>query len=288
MSMLASSLQRTLRLSPQSGASYLGFGVALTIGTILLALIGLVWTPYGPSAVDLLHRSTGPSIAHLLGTDEYGRDVLSRIMAGAWRSVTLGFAAMALAVSIGVPLALAGAFWRGWIDGVLMRLIDALLSIPSLIFALLIIVGLGTGHGQAIVALGIAAAPRFVRVVRGAAIDAASQDYVTAARARGEAALYIQYFEILPNVWPPIVVEASIFAGFALMGGAALSYLGLGTQPPSADWGVMVREAQRHLFQSWWPLIAPAATISLAIVGFNLLGEGMRDRLHLGEAHADE
>ena len=288
MSMLASSLQKNLRRSPQSGASYLGFGVALTIGTILLALIGLVWTPYGPSAVDLLHRSTGPSIGHLLGTDEYGRDVLSRIMAGAWRSVTLGFAAMALAVSIGVPLALAGAFWRGWIDGVLMRLIDALLSIPSLIFALLIIVGLGTGHGQAIVALGIAAAPRFVRVVRGAAIDAASQDYVTAARARGEAALYIQYFEILPNVWPPIVVEASIFAGFALMGGAALSYLGLGTQPPAADWGVMVREAQRHLFQSWWPLIAPAATISLAIVGFNLLGEGMRDRLHLGEAHADE
>ena len=288
MSMLASSLQKTLRRSPLSGASYLGFGVALTVGTILLALVGLVWTPYGPSAVDLLHRSTGPSIGHLLGTDEYGRDVLSRIMAGAWRSVTLGFAAMALAVSIGVPLALAGAFWRGWIDGVLMRLIDALLSIPSLIFALLIIVGLGTGHGQAIVALGIAAAPRFVRVVRGAAIDAASQDYVTAARARGEAALYIQYFEILPNVWPPIVVEASIFAGFALMGGAALSYLGLGTQPPAADWGVMVREAQRHLFQSWWPLIAPAATISSAIVGFNLLGEGMRDRLHLGEAHADE
>jgi peptide/nickel transport system permease protein len=288
MSELASPLQKSGGHSRPSGVSYLGFGAALTIGTILLALIGVVWTPYLPSAIDLLHRSTGPSIGHLLGTDEYGRDVLSRIMAGAWRSVTLGFAAMALAVSIGVPLALAGAFWRGWIDAVLMRLIDALLSIPSLIFALLIIVGLGTGPGQAIVALGIAAAPRFVRVVRGAAIDAASQDYVTAARARGEAALYIQYREILPNVWPPIVVEASIFAGFALMGGAALSYLGLGTQPPAADWGVMVRDAQRHLFQSWWPLVAPAATISMAIVGFNLLGEGLRDRLHLGETHADQ
>jgi peptide/nickel transport system permease protein len=169
-----------------------------------------------------------------------------------------------------------------------MRVIDALLSIPSLIFALLIIAGLGTGHAQAIAALGIAAAPRFTRVVRGAALDAAHQDYVTAARARGETALYIQYREILPNVWPPIVVETTIFAGFALMGGAALSFLGLGTQPPAADWGVMVRDAQRYLSQSWWPLLAPAATISLAIVGFNLLGEGLRDRLQLSERHAGE
>jgi len=270
------------------GNAYLVVGAVLTLGAVLLALLGAIWTPYAPSAVDLLHRSTGPGAGHLLGTDEYGRDVLSRIMSGAWRSISLGFAAMMLAVAIGVPLALAGAYWRGRLDSVLMRFIDALLSIPSLIFALLIITGLGTGHGQAIVALGIAAAPRFVRVVRGAALDAASQDYVTAARARGEAALYIQYREILPNVWPPIVVEASIFAGFALMGGAALSYLGLGTQPPAADWGVMVREAQRYIFQSWWPLIAPATTISLAIVGFNLLGEGLRDRLQLGERHAGE
>jgi peptide/nickel transport system permease protein len=231
-----------------------------------------------PSAVDLLHRSAGPSLGHLLGTDEYGRDVLSRIMAGAWRSVGLGFASMALAAMIGVPLALAGAYWRGWIDGVLMRLVDSLLSIPSLIFALLIIAGLGNGLGQAIVALGVAAAPRFVRVVRSAALDSASQDYVAAARARGEAGLYIQYREMLPNIWAPIVVEGSIFAGFALMGGAALSYLGLGTQPPAADWGVMVREAQRHVFESWWPLVAPAVTISLTIIGFNLFGEGLRRR----------
>ena len=284
---MASTLGQTLcrRLG---GNAYLSIGAALTLGAILFAVLGVIWTPYAPTAVDLLHRSSAPSAAHLLGTDQFGRDVLSRVMAGGWRSVSLGLSAMALAVAIGVPLALAGAYWRGWLDGVLMRLIDAVLSIPSLVFALLIIVGLGSGLGQAIVALGLAAAPRFVRVVRSAALDAASQDYVIAARARGEAALYIQYREILPNIWPPIVVEASIFAGFALMGGAALSYLGLGTQPPAADWGVMVREAQRYLFQSWWPLLAPAVTISLAIVGFNLLGEGLRDRLHLGERHADE
>jgi len=283
---MASALRQTLRWH-LGGNAYLSIGSALTFGAVLFAILGVIWTPYAPTAVDLLHRSSAPSAVHILGTDQFGRDVLSRVMAGGWRSVSLGFSAMALAVAIGVPLALAGAYWRGWFDGVLMRLIDAVLSIPSLVFALLIIVGLGSGLGQAIVALGLAAAPRFVRVVRGAALDAASQDYVIAARARGEAALYIQYREILPNIWPPIVVEASIFAGFALMGGAALSYLGLGTQPPAADWGVMVREAQRYLFQSWWPLLAPAVTISLAIVGFNLLGEGLRDHLHLGERHVD-
>jgi peptide/nickel transport system permease protein len=264
---------------------YLLVGALLMLLVVLLAVLGLLWTPYAPTAVDLLHRSSGPTARHLLGTDQFGRDVLSRVMAGGWRSLTLGFAAAAIALAIGIPVALAGAYWRGVVDQVLMRLVDAVLSIPSLVFALLIIVGLGSGQLQATVALGLAAAPRFVRVVRGAALDAASQDYVTAARARGERALYTQYREILPNIWPPIIVEASIFVGFALMGGAALSYLGLGTQPPAADWGVMVRDAQRYIAQSWAPLVGPAVAISVAIVGFNLFGEGLRDSLHLG--HGD-
>lgn len=261
---------------------YLVAGALLTLAVILLSITGLLWTPYAPTAVDLLHRSSGPTARHLLGTDQFGRDVLSRVMAGGWRSLTLGFAAAAIALAIGVPVALAGAYWRGAVDQIAMRLVDAVLSIPSLVFALLIIVGLGSGQLQATVALGLAAAPRFVRVVRGAALDAASQDYVTAARARGERALYTQYREILPNIWPPIIVEASIFVGFALMGGAALSYLGLGTQPPAADWGVMVRDAQRYIAQSWSPLVGPAVAISVAIVGFNLFGEGLRDSLQLG------
>jgi peptide/nickel transport system permease protein len=271
----------------RAGNRYLGVGAALTLAAILLALGGLVWTPYAPTAVDLMHRSAPPSPAHFLGTDQFGRDVLSRVMAGGWRSLALGFGATLLALAIGIPVALAGAYWRGFIDQALMRLVDALLSIPSIVFALLIIVGLGSGHVQATVALGIAAAPRFVRIFRGAALDAASQDYVAAARARGERALYIQYREMLPNMSAPIIVEASIHVGFALMGGAALSYLGLGTQPPAADWGVMVREAQRYIGQTWWPLIGPAVAIAIAIIGFNLFGEGLRDRLHLGERHGE-
>jgi peptide/nickel transport system permease protein len=265
--------------------SYLLAGGALTLLALGVAALGLLWTPYGPAQIDLLHRSTGPSLAHPLGADQFGRDVLARIMAGGWRSLTLGFGATAIALALGLPVALAAAYWRGRIDQALMRFTDALLSIPTLVFAMLIIVALGSGHLQAIVALGVAAAPKFVRIIRSAALDAAGADYVTAARARGERALYTQYREILPNIWPPIIVESSIHVGFALMGGAALSYLGLGTQPPAADWGVMIRDAQKYIAVSYWPLLGPALAISLSIVGFNLFGDGLRDRLHLGRDH---
>jgi peptide/nickel transport system permease protein len=260
---------------------YLVTGAALTILAIAVALLGLAYRPYAPATVDLLHRLAPPSSAHLLGTDRFGRDVLSRVLAGGWRSMTLGFGATALGLAIGLPIALATGFYRGGLDQVVMRFVDALLSIPTLVFALLMIVGLGPGLMQAVLALGVAASPKFVRVVRSAVLEAASRDYVTAARARGEAALYIQYGEILPSVWAPIIVEGSINVGFALVGGAALSYLGLGTQPPHADWGVMINEAQKYISVSFWPLLGPALTICASVTGFNLLGEGLRDRLHL-------
>ncbi len=269
------------------GNRYLEAGAALTLAAILTALLGLVYTPYAPAQVDLLHGLSAPSAAHLFGSDRFGRDVLSRVLAGGWRSLLLGFGATALGLALGLPTALATGYWRGAVDQVVMRFVDALLSIPTLVFALLIIVGLGAGEWQAIAALGIASAPKFVRIVRSAVLEAASQDYVTAARARGEGALYIQYGEILPNVWPPVIVEGSINVGFALMGGAALSYLGLGTQPPYADWGVMINEAQKYIGTSFWPLMGPALAISLSIIGFNLLGEGLRDRLHLKASHGD-
>lgn len=261
--------------------AYLATGATLTGLAIAVALLGLFYSPYAPTRVDLLHRLAPPSLAHLLGTDRFGRDVLSRVLAGGWRSMSLGFGATALGLAVGLPIALLTGYRRGAPDQVIMRFVDALLSIPTLVFALLIIVGLGPGQLQAILALGVAASPKFVRIVRGAVLDAVGQDYVTAARARGEGALYIQYGEILPNVWAPILIEGSINVGFALMGGAALSYLGLGTQPPFADWGVMINEAQKYVTVSAWPLLGPALAICLSIVGFNLFGEGLRDRLHL-------
>ncbi len=266
---------------------YLATGAALTGLAIAVALFGLVYTPYLPAQIDLLHRLAAPNSAHLLGTDRFGRDVLSRVLAGGWRSMTLGFGATALGLGLGLPIALFTGFYRGRVNQLVMRFVDALLSIPTLVFALLIIVGLGPGQLQAILALGVAASPKFVRIVRSAVLDAASHDYVIAAKARGEGALYIQYGEILLNIWPPIIVEGSINVGFALMGGAALSYLGLGTQPPYADWGVMINEAQKYISVSFWPLLGPALAICLSIVGFNLCGEGLRDRLHLKSSLRD-
>jgi peptide/nickel transport system permease protein len=260
--------------------SYLIAGTLLVSAMVALSLVGAVWTPHAPTAIDFLARSAGPSMAHPLGTDNYGRDTLSRVMAGGWRPLSLGFGATAIALIISVPLALATAYFRGRFDAFLMRFVDALISIPLLVFALLLIVSLGVGYPQAMLAIGLGAVPRFLRVIRSSAIAVASREFVLAARARGDSALYIQYGEILPSLWTTIIVEASIFVGFALMGGAALSYLGLGTQPPAADWGVMIRDAQRLISVTWWPLLAPGVATSLSIVGFNLFGEGLNDVLH--------
>jgi peptide/nickel transport system permease protein len=275
-----SELRLELPESPRRNR-YLALGAALTGVALGTALVGMAYHPYAPAQVDLLHRLVPPSTEHLMGTDRFGRDVLSRLLAGGWRSMALGLGSTALALAIGVPIALVTGFYRGRIDQIVMRFVDALLSIPTLVFALLIIVALGPGQLQAILALGVAASSKFVRVVRSVVIDAASQEYVIAAKARGEGALYIQYGEILPNVWAPVIVEGSINAGFALMGGAALSYLGLGTQPPFADWGVMINEAQHYISVSYWPLLGPALAICLSIIGFNLFGEGLRDHLHI-------
>ena len=261
---------------------YLLAGSLLTGLAIGGSLLGLAWTPYAPNAVDFLARTAPPSWSHPLGTDNYGRDTLSRVMAGGWRSLSLGFGATTIALAISVPLALASAYWRGALDQALTRVVDALVSIPLLVFSLLLIVGLGVGHTQAILAIGLGAAPRFFRVIRSSALAVSGREFVLGARARGESAFYIQYGEMLPNLWAPIIVEASIFVGFALMGGAALSYLGLGTQPPAADWGVMIRDAQRLISQSWWPLVAPSSATAAAIIGFNLFGEGLGDALQAG------
>src|SRR5262249_9927349 len=213
---------------------YLACGAALTALALAVALLGLVYSPYAPSKVDLLHRLAPPSPAHLLGTDRFGRDVLSRVLAGGSRSITLGFGATALGLAIGLPLPLLTRFYPGRPHPIVMRFVHPLLCcpraplpIPPLVCALLVIAGLGPGLVQAVLALGVAASPKFVRIVRSAVLDAASHDYVTAARARGESALYIQYGEILPSVWAPLIVEGSINVGFARVGGAALRYLAL-------------------------------------------------------------
>lgn len=257
----------------------------LVPGTVLVGLVaavgllGLFWTPQPPNEMHLLARYRPPGPEFLLGTDQFGRDVLSRSMAGAVDSLTLGLFAPLLALSLALPLALVAGFKRGRIERVLIGFVDSTLSIPTLILALLVIVALGVGHVNAIFALAVAMAPKFARVLYAATIDEVAKDYVTAAIARGESTPAILVREILPNIWAPVLVETSIYIGFGITAGASLSYLGLGTQPPGGDWGLLIRDAWANIGGSAWPLLGPALMLVAAVVGVNLLGDGLRDRL---------
>ena len=258
---------------------------ALLIGSLIAGLVIVLTAlapaiaPYTIAEQHIADRLQGPSPRHLLGTDQYGRDLLSRTLVGGRTALLLGLGAVALGLALGVPIGLASGYLGGWADTVIMRVTDAFLSFPALLMALLILTALGAGTWHAVLALGIANAPGVARIIRSQTLAVAHQEFVLAARAHGDSHGYIMVGEILPNVLPPIVIEATIRVGFAILAGASLSFLGLGVQPPQADWGLMIREARQYIFLSAWPLLCPGVALALAIVGFNLFGDGLRDRL---------
>jgi peptide/nickel transport system permease protein len=258
---------------------------ALGLGSALLILVGIgsvvapLLTPYRPTDQRILDRLQPPSPAHWLGTDQYGRDVLTRMLFGGRTSLLLGLGAVVLALACGVPIGLAAGYRGGFADNLLMRMTDVFLSFPSLLLALLVITGLGASLVHAIVAVGMANASGIARLVRGATLAVRNEEFVLAARARRESGLYTAFGEIFPNILAPVIVEATIRIGFAILTGASLSFLGLGVQPPQADWGVMIRESREYIFLSPWPLIVPGAALGLTIIGFNLFGDGLGDTL---------
>ena len=187
--------------------------------------------------------------------------------------------AVALGLALGVPIGLGSGYAGGRTDDVVMRVMDALLAFPSLLMALLIVTALGASLTHALLAIGVANTPGVARIVRSATLAIKEEEFVLAARARGESPLYVMFGEIFPNVLPPVVIEATIRIGFAILTGASLSFLGLGIQPPTADWGLMIREARQYVFLSPWPLLVPGVALGVTIIGFNLFGDGLRDRL---------
>ena len=259
--------------------------LTLMVGGAILALIVVVsalapWiSPYAATEQHMLERLRPPGAKYLLGTDQYGRDLLSRTLLGGRTALVLGVGAVLLGLALGVPTGLVAGYFGGRLDNVIMRFVDAMLSFPSLLLALLIITALGATTGHALVAIGIANGPGVARIVRSATLGLREAEFVLAARARGERHLYVMFGEIFPNVLPPVVVEATIRIGFAILAGASLSFLGLGVQPPQADWGLMIREARQHVFFSAWPLVAPGVALGVTIIAFNLFGDGLRDRL---------
>ena len=251
---------------------------------VLLILLGVVFgnmlVPYGPDDMQALARYKGPSMAHWLGTDQYGRDILSRLLNGARSTVVMALLATFIGTLGGAILGTGSAYLGGRADEFIMRTVDAVMAIPSLLLALLVVSLLGSNSANALLAISIAFMPSMARISRSVALTVRKQDYVSAAIARGEGAGYIVWREMLPNVIAPIVVEMTIRVSFAVMLFATLSFLGLGAQPPATDWGLMVSEARQYLHRSYWILLWPSAAIALTAIGFNLLGDGLRDALN--------
>ncbi|HEX8966747.1 MAG TPA: ABC transporter permease [Chloroflexota bacterium] len=254
---------------------------AVLVGLVILtALISIVWTPTDPSHVEVSARLRGPSVGgYVLGTDQLGRDELSRIMAGARNTLIIGIVTVLIALGVGVPLGGLAALYRGVAENATMRLADVLLAFPAILLAILFASVFGPSTLTAMSAIGIALVPVFARVVRGAGLQILQQDYVVVARTYGSSSLWLFLRHLLPNVSSVLIVQATVAFAIAILAEAALSYLGLGTPPPTPSWGRMLSESQTFLDQA--PLLAfwPGASIALAVLGFNLLGDGLRDLL---------
>ncbi|MCM2444812.1 ABC transporter permease [Rahnella sp. CG8] len=255
-------------------------GLFILVVAALMVCGGAHIAPYDPESISILARYKAPSAEHWFGTDQLGRDIFSRVMVGARATIVLSLLATLMSMVTGAVIGTASAYLGGKTDEAIMRTMDAVMSIPSLLFALLIVSTLGQSSFNAVLAITIAFVPGMVRIARSVSLAARQQDYVSAAIARGEATHYIILREMLPNIVAPIIVEATIRVAFAIMLFATLSFLGLGAQPPEPEWGLMVSEARAYFFNAPWMMLIPGVSIALVAIGFNLLGDGLRDALN--------
>ena len=223
--------------------------------------------------------ASGGSVKNILGTDDLGRDILSRIIWGARVSLTVGVVSVGIALIIGSLLGAVAGYYKGWLDNLIMRLMDIVLAFPHILLAIVIVAYLGPGLRNAMIAIGIITIPRFARIVRASVLEEKEKDYVTAARAVGAWDLRIIFNTIFPNCLAPIIVQASLGFGSAILDAAGLSFLGLGAQPPIPEWGAMIAMGRSLILRAWWVMTLPGIVILLGVLGFNLLGDGLRDAL---------
>ncbi|RRN66202.1 ABC transporter permease [Caulobacter sp. 602-1] len=254
-------------------------GGLLVGGLLVVVLLGYVWTPYDPIAIDLAHPLAPPSWTHWFGSDEFGRDVLSRAMLGARISVTIALGVVAAAVIAGTLIGAIAGFLRGWVDRVIMSVNDAILAFPGMLLALALIAVLGSNRGSIILALSVAYLPSIVRVVRGAVLSIREREYVEASKVVGDGALYTMVRHVLPNALPPVVVLATSLFGWVVLSESALSFLGVGVPPPAPTWGNMLSAARPYMENASWLSVTPGVCIALTLLGVNLLGDALRDRL---------
>ena len=255
------------------------FGLVVIILFVLIAVFAPLIAPYDPIQQSWTAIRRPPSLQHWFGTDESGRDLFSRVIFGARASLLAGVVSISIALGLGVPIGLLAGYGGRWIDAVIGRIIDAMLAIPFLILAIALAAFLGPSLQNAMIAIGLTAAPIFVRLTRGQVMAVKVEDYVEAARAVGNPAVRIAVKHILPNILPALIVQATISIATAIIAEASLSFLGLGQQPPAPSWGSMLNTAQRFLTNAPWMAVWPGLAIFLAVLSFNILGDGLRDAL---------
>ncbi len=254
-------------------------GGLLAGAMVLLTAVGLIYTPYSPTEINIERRLEAPSLEHPLGTDNYGRDILSRVMVGGRPAFQAGLVAVALGLTIGTLWGAAAGYYRGWLEEILMRMADGLYSLPSVLMALLAVTLLGPGQGSILVAVSLANIPIFARLVRSQFLSLREREFVMALKSFGLPDSRIIFYHILPNCLPTLLVQASVSFAAAVLAEASLSYLGLGTQPPHPSWGRMLKEAQGIAGLAPWAAIFPGLAIALTVFGFNSLGDSLRDYL---------
>jgi peptide/nickel transport system permease protein len=254
-------------------------GAAIVLLLVVSATASLFWSPYPVGDIDIPNKLAAASAAHWFGTDSLGRDIASLLLVGSQNSLLVGFIAVGIGLGFGVPLGLMASAQRGWVEEVVMRAADFTFAFPALLSAILLTAIYGPGLVVSITAIGIFNIPVFARITRGAANAVWSRDFTLAARAAGKTKWAITWEHVLPNVASVLIVQATVQFAIAILAEAALSYLGLGTQPPNPSWGRMLNEAQSQMFQAPMLAVYPGIAIALAVLGLNLMGDGLRDLL---------
>jgi len=258
-------------------------GLVVVVGVLLLALLAPWLAPYAPDRIDNAAYlrppvwQDGGTWSYLLGTDAIGRDILSRLIHGARLSLVIGLAVVTLSVLVGTVLGLTAGYFRGLYEIAVMRLMDIILTLPSLLLAIVVVAILGPGLMNAMLAVAVVVLPHYVRIARAAVIAETAKDYVTAARMNGASHLRLMFSEVLPNCTAPLIVQASLGISTAILDAAALGFLGLGAQPPSPEWGTMLADAREFVLRAWWVVTFPGLMILVTVLAFNLLGDGLRD-----------
>ncbi|GGD20061.1 ABC transporter permease [Pontibacillus salipaludis] len=254
-------------------------GLSIVVFFILVALFAPFIMPYDHTKPDLINRLKGPSAEHWLGTDDFGRDILSRIIYGARISLWVGFSCVAGSILVGCTLGIVAGFYGKWVDTIISRIFDILLAFPSILLAIAIVAILGPDLQNALIAIAVINVPNFGRLIRSKVLSVKEEEYITAAKSIGMNDARILFHHVLPNSMTPVIVQGTLAVATAIIEVAALSFLGLGAQSPDVDWGKMLADSKSYLVQAPWTMIFPGIAIMLTVLGFNLMGDGLRDAL---------